>query len=115
MRVRFANDHALSPGTRRNREEADKGGQDPMPGGSKERARRRAREHYERQRQARMARRKKIQRWTLTGTIIVMVAGLAVGPSPSFFGGGTTKGPSSAKGNASPPTNAPPPTSAPPT
>ncbi len=54
-----------------------------MPG-SKERARRRAREHYERQRQARMARRKKIQRWTLTGLGIAMVAALAVGLSLSF-------------------------------
>jgi peptidyl-prolyl cis-trans isomerase B (cyclophilin B) len=82
-----------------------------MPG-SKERARRRAREHYERQRQARMARRKKIQRWTLTGTIIVMVAGLAVGLSLSFAGGGTTKAASSAKATASPSASASPSTSA---
>ena len=71
-----------------------------MPG-SKERARRRAREHYERQRQARMARRKKIQRWALTGTIIAMVAGLAVGLSLSFVGGGTPKAASSPKATAS--------------
>jgi peptidyl-prolyl cis-trans isomerase B (cyclophilin B) len=70
-----------------------------MPG-SKERARRRAREHYERQRQARIARRRKIQRWTLTGTIIVMVAGLAVGLSLAFVGGGTPKAASSAKATA---------------
>jgi peptidyl-prolyl cis-trans isomerase B (cyclophilin B) len=70
-----------------------------MPG-SKERARRRAREHYERQRQARIARRRKIQRWTLTSTIIVMVAGLAVGLSLAFVGGGTPKAASSAKATA---------------
>jgi peptidyl-prolyl cis-trans isomerase B (cyclophilin B) len=70
-----------------------------MPG-SKERARRRAREHYERQRQARMARRKKIQRWTLTGLIVAMVAGLAVGLSLSFVGGGTPKAASSPKAKA---------------
>jgi peptidyl-prolyl cis-trans isomerase B (cyclophilin B) len=70
-----------------------------MPG-SKERARRRAREHYERQRQTRIARRKKIQRWTLTGTIILAVAGLAVGLSLSFVGGGTHKTASSAKATA---------------
>lgn len=67
-----------------------------MPG-SKERARRRAREHYERQRQARIVRRKKIQRWTLTGTMIAIVAALAVGLSLAFVGGGTTKAASSAK------------------
>jgi peptidyl-prolyl cis-trans isomerase B (cyclophilin B) len=61
-----------------------------MPG-SKERARRRAREHYIRQQKARMERRRKIQRRTLTGTIIVMVVGLAVGLSLTFTGGGTTK------------------------
>jgi peptidyl-prolyl cis-trans isomerase B (cyclophilin B) len=71
-----------------------------MPGGSKERARRRAREHYERQRQARMARRKKIQRWTLTGLGIAMVAALAVGLSLSFVGGGTSKAASSSKATA---------------
>jgi peptidyl-prolyl cis-trans isomerase B (cyclophilin B) len=70
-----------------------------MPG-SKERARRRAREHYERQRQARMVRRRKAQRWTLTGTIIVMVVGLAVGLSLAFVGGGTPKAASSAKATA---------------
>jgi len=70
-----------------------------MPG-SKERARRRAREHFERQRQARIARRRKIQRWTLTGTIIVLVAGLAVGLSLAFVGGGTPKASPSAKATA---------------
>jgi peptidyl-prolyl cis-trans isomerase B (cyclophilin B) len=70
-----------------------------MPG-SKERARRRAREHYERQRQARIVRRRKAQRWTLTGTIIVMVVGLAVGLSLTFVGGGTPKAASSAKATA---------------
>jgi peptidyl-prolyl cis-trans isomerase B (cyclophilin B) len=70
-----------------------------MPG-SRERARRRAREHFERQRQARIVRRRKIQRWTLTGTIIVLVAGLAVGLSLAFVGGGTPKASPSAKATA---------------
>jgi peptidyl-prolyl cis-trans isomerase B (cyclophilin B) len=72
-----------------------------MPG-SKERARRRAREHFERQRQAQIARRRKIQRWTLTGTIIVLVAGLATGLSLSFAGGSTPKAASSPKATATP-------------
>jgi peptidyl-prolyl cis-trans isomerase B (cyclophilin B) len=59
-----------------------------MPG-SKERARRRAREHYERQRQARIVRQRKIRRWTLSGAIFVLVAGLATGLSLAFVGGGT--------------------------
>jgi peptidyl-prolyl cis-trans isomerase B (cyclophilin B) len=71
-----------------------------MPG-SKERARRRAREHYERQRQARITRRRKVQRWFLTGTIIVMVAALATGLSLAFVGGGTPKAASSAKATTS--------------
>ena len=71
-----------------------------MPG-SKERARKRAREHFERQRQARIARRRKIQRWTLTGTIIVLVAGLAVALSLAFTGGGTPKASPKAKATAS--------------
>jgi peptidyl-prolyl cis-trans isomerase B (cyclophilin B) len=61
-----------------------------MPG-SKERARRRAREHYMRQQRARMERRRKIQRRALTGTIILMVVGLALGLSLAFTGGGTPK------------------------
>lgn len=57
-----------------------------MPG-SKERARRRAREHYERQRQARLERQRKIRQWSLTGFVIVLVAALATGLSLSFAGG----------------------------
>jgi peptidyl-prolyl cis-trans isomerase B (cyclophilin B) len=50
-----------------------------------------------------MARRKKIQRWTLTGLIVAMVAGLAVGLSLSLVGGGgTSKAASSSKATASP-------------
>jgi peptidyl-prolyl cis-trans isomerase B (cyclophilin B) len=71
-----------------------------MPG-SRERARRRAREHYERQRQARIARLRKIRRWTLTCTIVVLVAGLAVGLSLAFVGG-TPKASPSASATASP-------------
>jgi peptidyl-prolyl cis-trans isomerase B (cyclophilin B) len=61
-----------------------------MPG-SKERARRRARENYIRQQRARMQRRRKIQRWTLTGTIIAAVVGLGLGLTLTFAGGGTPK------------------------
>lgn len=69
-----------------------------MPG-SKERQRRRAREHYERQRAKRIARQRKIRKWTLTGLIIAMVGGLAAGLSLTFIGGGTPK--ASAKPTAS--------------
>jgi peptidyl-prolyl cis-trans isomerase B (cyclophilin B) len=54
---------------------------------SRERARKRAREHYLRQQRARQERLHKVRRWTLAGTIIVLVAGLAVGLSLSFIGG----------------------------
>lgn len=57
-----------------------------MPG-SKERARRRAREHYERQRYARLERQRKIRQWSLTGFVIVLIAALATGLSLSFAGG----------------------------
>jgi peptidyl-prolyl cis-trans isomerase B (cyclophilin B) len=70
-----------------------------MPG-SKERARRRAREHYMRQQRARMERRRKIRRWTLTGTIIAAVAGLALGLTLTFTGGGTPKASPSATTSA---------------
>ncbi|HEX4831868.1 MAG TPA: peptidylprolyl isomerase [Trebonia sp.] len=71
-----------------------------MPG-SKERARKRAREHHMRQQRARQERQRKIRRWTLTGTIIVLVAGLALGLSLSFLGGGTPKAAAKAKASAS--------------
>jgi peptidyl-prolyl cis-trans isomerase B (cyclophilin B) len=54
---------------------------------SRERQRRRAREHYERQRAKRIARQQKIRKWTLAGVIIAMVAGLATGLTLSFAGG----------------------------
>jgi peptidyl-prolyl cis-trans isomerase B (cyclophilin B) len=71
-----------------------------MPG-SKERARRRAREHYERQRQVRLERQRKIRQWSLTGFVIVLVAGLATGLSLSFAGG-SPKASSKPKATASP-------------
>jgi peptidyl-prolyl cis-trans isomerase B (cyclophilin B) len=61
-----------------------------MPG-SKERQRRRAREHYERQRVKRIARQRTIRKWTLTGLAVAMVAALATGLSLTFIGGGTPK------------------------
>jgi peptidyl-prolyl cis-trans isomerase B (cyclophilin B) len=61
-----------------------------MPG-SKERQRRRAREHYERQRAKRIERQRKIRKWSLTGVAIAMVAALATGLSLSFIGGSTPK------------------------
>jgi peptidyl-prolyl cis-trans isomerase B (cyclophilin B) len=56
-----------------------------MPG-SKERARRRAREHYLKQQQARQERRRKIRQRSLAGTIVVLVIGLALGLSLAFTG-----------------------------
>jgi peptidyl-prolyl cis-trans isomerase B (cyclophilin B) len=61
-----------------------------MPG-SKERQRRRAREHYERQRAKRIARQRQIRKWFLVGVVVAMVGGLAAGLSLSFIGGGTPK------------------------
>jgi peptidyl-prolyl cis-trans isomerase B (cyclophilin B) len=61
-----------------------------MPG-SKERQRRRAREHYERQRAKRIARQRQIRKWALTGVIVAMVAALATGLSLAFIGGGSPK------------------------
>jgi peptidyl-prolyl cis-trans isomerase B (cyclophilin B) len=61
-----------------------------MPG-SKERQRRRAREHYERQQAKRVARQRKIRKWSLTGVVIAMVAALGTGLSLTFMGGGSPK------------------------
>jgi peptidyl-prolyl cis-trans isomerase B (cyclophilin B) len=71
-----------------------------MPG-SKERARRRAREHYIRQQRARLERQRKIRRWTLIGTSIAAVVGLTVGLSLSFVGGSTPKASPKASATAS--------------
>jgi len=70
-----------------------------MPG-SKERARRRAREHYLRQQQARQERRRKIRQRSLAGTIVVLVLGLALGLSLAFTGS-TPKPKATAKASAS--------------
>jgi peptidyl-prolyl cis-trans isomerase B (cyclophilin B) len=70
-----------------------------MPG-SKERARRRAREHYVRQQQARQERRRKIRQRSIIGTIVVMVLGLALGLSLAFTGS-TPKPKPAAKASAS--------------
>jgi peptidyl-prolyl cis-trans isomerase B (cyclophilin B) len=68
---------------------------------SRERARKRAREHYLRQQRARQERLRKIRRWALAGTIIVLVAGLAVALSLTFIGGSSSKASSKAKASAS--------------
>lgn len=70
-----------------------------MPG-SKERARRRAREHYVRQQQARQERRRKIRQRSIIGTIVVMVLGLGLGLSLAFTGS-TPKPKPAAKASAS--------------
>jgi peptidyl-prolyl cis-trans isomerase B (cyclophilin B) len=72
-----------------------------MPSGQ-ERARKRAREHYLRQQRARQERLRKIRQWTLAGTIIVLVAGLAVGLSLAFVGSGTSKAAAKASASATP-------------
>jgi peptidyl-prolyl cis-trans isomerase B (cyclophilin B) len=69
-----------------------------MPG-SKERARRRAREHYLRQQQARQERRRKIRQRSLAGSIVVLVLGLALGLSLAFTGS-TPKPKATAKASA---------------
>jgi peptidyl-prolyl cis-trans isomerase B (cyclophilin B) len=68
---------------------------------SQERARKRAREHYLRQQRARQERLRKIRRWTLVSTIIVLVAGLALGLSLTFVGG-TPKASPTSKAKATP-------------
>jgi peptidyl-prolyl cis-trans isomerase B (cyclophilin B) len=69
---------------------------------SKERARKRAREHYQRQQRARQERLRRIRQWALAGTIIILVAGLAVGLSLAFVGGGKPKASPSSKATATP-------------
>jgi peptidyl-prolyl cis-trans isomerase B (cyclophilin B) len=73
---------------------------------SRERQRRRAREHYERQQAKRIARRQKIRKWTLTGVIIAMVAGLATGLTLTFTASGAPK--AAPKPKATPTTSASP-------
>jgi peptidyl-prolyl cis-trans isomerase B (cyclophilin B) len=70
-----------------------------MPG-SKERQRRRAREHYERQRAKRVARQRQVRKWTLTGVVVAMVAALGVGLSLTFIGGGSPKAAAKPKASA---------------
>jgi peptidyl-prolyl cis-trans isomerase B (cyclophilin B) len=70
-----------------------------MPG-SKERQRKRAREHYERQRAKRVARQRQIRKWTLTGVVVAMVAALGVGLSLTFIGGGSPKAAAKPKASA---------------
>ena len=60
---------------------------------SRERQRRRAREHYERQRAKRIARQQKIRKWTLTGVIIAMVAGRATGRALTLASSAPTAAP----------------------
>jgi peptidyl-prolyl cis-trans isomerase B (cyclophilin B) len=70
-----------------------------MPG-SKERQRRRAREHYQRQQARRIARQRQVRKWTLTGVVIAMVAALGVGLSLTFMGGGKPKAAAKPKASA---------------
>jgi peptidyl-prolyl cis-trans isomerase B (cyclophilin B) len=70
-----------------------------MPG-SKERQRRRAREHFERQQAKRIARQRQIRKWTLTGVVVAMVAALATGLSLTFLGGGAPKAAAKPKASA---------------
>lgn len=70
-----------------------------MPG-SKERARKRAREHYARQQRARQERSRRIRRRLLGATIVVLVLGLGLGLSLALVGGGVSKS-ASAKSSAS--------------
>src|SRR5579859_8124543 len=88
------------PCRRANREEAELGRSGPMPG-SKERARRRAREHYVRQQRVRQERRRKIRQRSIIGTIVVMVLGLALGLSLAFTGSTPNPKPA-AKASATP-------------
>jgi len=70
-----------------------------MPG-SKERQRRRAREQYERNQARRIARRRQIRKWTLTGVVVAMAAALAAGLSLTFIGGGAPKAAAKPKASA---------------
>jgi len=69
---------------------------------SKERARKRAREHYQRQQRARQERLRRIRQWALGGTIVILVGCLALGLSLAFVGGGKPKASASAKASATP-------------
>lgn len=71
-------------------------------GGNKDRARRRAREHYERQRQRRAERQRKIRQRTSIGAVVIIVAGMIAGGLVLFSGGDNSKSQASAKASATP-------------
>ena len=59
--------------------------------GKKERERKRARERYERQREVRDQRRRKVRQWTGIGSAVVLVLGLVAGLTLAFATGGSPK------------------------
>lgn len=71
-------------------------------GGNNDRARRRAREHYERQRQRRLERQRKMRQRASIGAVVIVVAGLIAGGLVLFSGGNSSKSQASAKSSASP-------------
>jgi peptidyl-prolyl cis-trans isomerase B (cyclophilin B) len=55
--------------------------------GKQDRQRKRARERFERQRQERLERRRKVQRWSGIGLAVLLVGGLVAGLTVAFAGG----------------------------
>lgn len=78
-------------------------------GGSNDRARRRARERYEEQRQRKLARQARNRRWAGISAVVIVVAGLIAGGLVLFAGGNTPK--SEAASKATPTASASPTTS----
>jgi peptidyl-prolyl cis-trans isomerase B (cyclophilin B) len=66
-------------------------------GGSNNRARRRARERYETQRQRKLERQARNRRWAAISLAVIVVAGLAAGGLVLFTGGSTPKSEAAAK------------------